>query len=99
VWRIRYNDEIYKMCKDVALSTYICLKRLMWVAHVVRVEEYRIPKKVLVSCFGGGRLVGRPRNRSEDNIQMDADNLLRIRNWKAVARDEEWRKKFSEAMA
>jgi hypothetical protein len=27
VWRIRYNDEIYKMYKDVALSTYIRLKR------------------------------------------------------------------------
>jgi hypothetical protein len=99
VWRIRYNDEIYKMYKDVALSTYICLKRLMWVGHVVRMEEHRIPKKVLGSCFGGGRLVGRPRNRWEDAIQMDADSLLRIRNWKAVARDEEWRKKFGEAMA
>jgi hypothetical protein len=27
MWRIRYNDEIYKMYKDVALSTYIHSKR------------------------------------------------------------------------
>jgi hypothetical protein len=27
VWRIMYNDEIYKMCKDLAQSTYIRLKR------------------------------------------------------------------------
>jgi hypothetical protein len=54
VWIIRYNDEIYKMYKDVALSTYIRLKGLMWVGHVVRMEQYRIPKKVLRSCFGGG---------------------------------------------
>jgi hypothetical protein len=44
--------------------------------------------------------VGRPRNRWEDVIQRDAVNLLRIRNWKAAARDKgEWRKKVGEAMA
>jgi hypothetical protein len=43
--------------------------------------------------------VGRPRNRWE-GIQRDTDNLLRIRNWKSVARDkEEWRKKVGEAMS
>jgi hypothetical protein len=32
-------------------------------------------------------------------MQRDAANLLRIRKWKAVARDKEWRKKVWEAMA
>jgi hypothetical protein len=81
------------MYKDVALSTYIRLKGLMWAGHVVRMEQRRIPKKVLGSCFRGGRPVGRPRNRREDVIQRNAAILLRIRNWKAVARDKEWRKK------
>jgi hypothetical protein len=62
-------------------------------------EQHRIPKKVLRSCFGGGRPVGRPRNRWEDVIQRDAANLFRIRKWKAAARDKEWRKKVGEAMA
>jgi hypothetical protein len=84
----------------VPLSTYISLKRPMWAGHDLRMEQYRIPKKVLRSCFGGGRPVGRPRNRWEDVIQRGAANLLRIRNWKAAARDEEkWRKKVGEAMA
>jgi hypothetical protein len=99
VWRIRYNDEIYKMYKDVTFSTYMCLKKL-WAGHVVRMEQHRIPKKILVSCFGEGRPVGRPQNRWEDVIQRNAANLLQIRNWKAAARDkEEWRKKVGEAMA
>jgi hypothetical protein len=60
-------------------------------------EQHRIPKKVLGSCFGGGRSVGRPQNRWEDVIQRDAANLLQIQNWKAVARDEEeWRKKVGQ---
>jgi hypothetical protein len=43
--------------------------------------------------------VVRPRNRWEDFIQRDAANLLRIRNCKAAARDEEWKKKVGETMA
>jgi hypothetical protein len=98
VWRIRYSDELYKMYSDVPLSAYMRLKRLMWADHV-RMEERRIPKKVLWSCFGGGRPVGRPRNSWEYAIQRDAANLLWIRNWKSVARDKgEW-KKVGEAMA
>jgi hypothetical protein len=55
----------------------------------VRMEEHHIPKKVLRSCFGGRRPVGRPRNGWQDAIQRDGANLLQIRNWKAVARDKE----------
>jgi hypothetical protein len=55
-------------------------------------EQHRIPKKVLGTCFGGVRPVGRPRNRWEGYIQRDAAN------WKAVARDKEWKKKVGEAM-
>jgi hypothetical protein len=87
------------MYKDVVLSTYIRLKRLMWAGNVVRME-HPIPKKVLGSCFGGGRPVGRPRNGWEDIMQRDAANLLQIRNWKAAERDkEEWKKTVGEAMA
>jgi hypothetical protein len=45
------------------------------------------------------RPVERPRNRWEVVIQRVASNLLWIRNWKAAARDEGWRKKVGEAMA
>jgi hypothetical protein len=72
----------------------------MWAGHVVRMEQHCIPKKVIGSCFGGRRPVGRPRNRWKNVIQRDAANLLRIRNWKAVARDkQEWRKNVGDAMA
>jgi hypothetical protein len=61
----------------------------MWAGHVVRMEGHRIVKKVLGSCFGEERPVGRQRNRCGDVIQRDAGNLRRIRNWKAVERDVE----------
>jgi hypothetical protein len=53
-WRIRYNGEMYKMYKDVALSTYIRLKRLIWAGQVVRMEQHGIPKKVLGRCHTEG---------------------------------------------
>jgi hypothetical protein len=63
-------------------------------------EQHCIPKKVLGSCFGGGRQVGRPQNRWKHAIQSDAANRLWILIWKSVVRDkEEWRKKAGEAMA
>jgi hypothetical protein len=66
---------IYKIYKGMALSTYICLKKVMWAGHFVKMEEHRIPKKVLGSS-GRGRPVGRPRNRREDVIQKDGSGRL-----------------------
>jgi hypothetical protein len=94
------DDDLFMNNVTFHIYLYDNLKILMWADHVVRMELHRIPKKVLGSCFGGGRPVERPRNRWEDVIQRNAANLLQIRNWKAAARDkEEWRKKVGEAMA
>jgi hypothetical protein len=36
VWKIRYNDDLYDMYKDVSLSTYIQIKRIKSAGHVIR---------------------------------------------------------------
>jgi len=41
----------------------IRLNRLCWFGHVQRMEENRIPKRILYMNLGTGRLRGRPRNR------------------------------------
>jgi hypothetical protein len=87
VWRIRYNDEICKMYKDVALSTYLHLEINVGQPRCKNGTSY--PKEGTGSCSGGGSSVGRPRNRWEDVIQRDAANLLWIWKWKAAARDKE----------
>lgn len=48
-WRIRYNKELYKLYKDVPISNWVRLKRLEWAGHVVRMEEPRVPRKLLNS--------------------------------------------------
>jgi len=46
-WRILTNKEIYAMVKKHTITETISLNRLHWFGQVQRMEEHRIPKKVL----------------------------------------------------
>jgi hypothetical protein len=78
----------------------IKIRRLELAGHIIRLEEERIPKKVLNGNFHTTRPVGRPRTRWADVIQRDALQLLGIRGWRrrAVNRDE-WRRLMRETKA
>ena len=56
-------DEICAMVKKPFITETIRLKRLCWFGHVQRMEENRIPKKVLYMNLEATRLRGRPRNK------------------------------------
>jgi len=45
--RILTNKEIYAIVKKPTISETMRLNRLNWFGHVERMEENRIPKKVL----------------------------------------------------
>jgi len=62
-WRILTNKEIYASVKKPTIMEKIRLKKLRWFGHVQRMEENRIPKRVLYMNLGTTRLRGRPRNR------------------------------------
>lgn len=98
-WRIRYNNELYSLYGELPLSHVIRIKRLKWAGHLIRMEEHRVPKKVFSGDFGGGRPVGRPRNRWEDGVCQDALQILKIRNWRVAAQDRQvWWSATGEAM-
>jgi hypothetical protein len=46
-WRILTNKEIYAMVKNPTITKTIRLYRLRWFGHVQRMEENRMPKRVL----------------------------------------------------
>jgi len=46
-WRILTNKEIYARVKKPTLTETISLYRLHWFGHVQRMEENRIPERVL----------------------------------------------------
>jgi uncharacterized Rossmann fold enzyme len=51
-WRMRYNTKIYDLHKEVKVSMFIKLRRLQWAAHVIRMNDERIPKKSPSWCSG-----------------------------------------------
>jgi len=46
-WRLLTNKEIYAIVKKPTITETIRLNRLHWFGHVERMEENRIPKRVL----------------------------------------------------
>ena len=71
----------------------IKIRRLGWAGHLIRMEEGRILKKVLIGNFYTTKPVGRPRTRWADVVQRDALHLLGIRGWRRrVENRDEWRR-------
>jgi len=69
--RILTNKEIYASVKKSTIIETIRLNRLHCFGHVQRMEENRIPKKVLYMNLEKTRLRGRPRNRCQDEVRED----------------------------
>jgi hypothetical protein len=62
---------MYAIIKKPIIIETIRLNRLRWFGHVQRMEENRIPKRVLYMNLGTTRLRGRPRNRWQDGVRED----------------------------
>jgi hypothetical protein len=54
-WRILANKEMYASVKKPTIIETIRLNRLRWFGHVERMEEKRIPKRVLFFNLGTTR--------------------------------------------
>jgi len=91
-WRILTNNEIYASVKKPTIIETIRLNRLSWFGYVQRMEENRIPKRVLYMNMGTTRLRGRPRNRWQDEVREDG-RIVGGEGWQEkVHNREEWKK-------
>jgi hypothetical protein len=82
-WRILTNKEIYAILKKPTITETI----IRWFGHVQRMEENRIPKRVLYMNLETTRPRGRPRNRWQDEVREDG----RVAG-KTLYNREEWKK-------
>jgi len=91
-WRILINKEIYARVKKPTIIETIRLNRLCWFGHVHRMEENRIPKRVLYMNLGTTRLRGRQRNIWQDEVKEDG-RIVGGEGWQEkVHNREEWKK-------
>ena len=91
-WRILTNKDIYTVVKKPNVAEAIRLNILRWFGHVERMEENRIPRKVLSMNLETRRLRGRPRNRWQDEVRKDGRLAGGIRWRERVHNREKWKK-------
>ena len=81
-----------QIVKKPAIIETIKLNRLRLFGHVQRMEENRIPKRVLYTNFGTTRLRGRARNGWQDEVKEDG-KIVGGEAWQEkVYNREEWKK-------
>jgi len=91
-WRILTNKAIYASVKKPTITETISLNRLRWFGHVQRMEENRIPKRVLYMNLGTIRLRGRTRNRWQNGVREDG-RIVSGEGWQDIVHNgEEWKK-------
>jgi len=91
-WKILTNKEAYASVKKPTIIKTIRLNRLCWFGNVQRMEENRIPERVLYMNLGTTRLRGRPRKRWQDEVREDG-RVVGGEGWQEKVRNrEEWKK-------
>jgi hypothetical protein len=91
-WKILTNKEIYASIIKPTIIETIRLIRLCWFGHVQRIEENRIPKRVLHMNLVTTRLWARPRKRCQDEVREDGQ-IVGGEGWQEkVQTREEWKK-------
>jgi hypothetical protein len=97
-WRILTNKDIYEIVKKKhTITEKIRLHRLRWFGHVQRMEENRIPRRVLYMNLLLTRPRGRPVNRWQDEVREDG-RVVGGEEWQEkLYNREEWMKLLKKA--
>jgi hypothetical protein len=74
-------------------------QRIIWLVHLERMEEDRMPKKIFTQELEGTRRRGRPRIGWREEVERDFQ-VMGVRRWREfVTEREKWRCIFRQAKA
>jgi hypothetical protein len=71
IWRVKTNEESYKLIKHKNIINYIKVQTLSCFGHVKGMPDTRTVKKIFNWKPLTKRSQGRPKYRWEDNIKQD----------------------------
>ena len=71
LWRIQQNDGLEAIIKGENIVRFIKCQRIRWLGRIERMQETKIPKKMLYRKLYATRQRGRPRMRWLDDVSMD----------------------------
>ena len=99
-WRKLHNEEIDGLYCSSNIVRVIKSTRMRWARHVARMGERRGVYSALVGKPEGKRSLGRPKNRWEDNVKMDLQEVgCGGMDWIELAQDRDrWRELVSAVM-
>ena len=85
MWRIRTDQELRELCKELDTVVNIITKRMEWTGHVVRMAQGRTVKKILESKPEGSR-----RMRWLQDVEKDLREMKVKRGRHKAVDGEEW---------
>jgi hypothetical protein len=98
-WKSRTNRELEEMNGGENIVEWIEGQRIIWLGHLERMEEDRMPKKIFTQEMEGARRRGRPRNRWKEEVERDLQ-VLGVRRWRKLVTDRKnWRDIVRQAKA
>jgi hypothetical protein len=98
-WKSRTNRELEEMSGGENIVKWIKGQRIIWLGHLERMEEDRIPKKIFIQELKGTRRRGRPSKRWKEEVERDLQ-VLGVRRWRELVTDrEKWRDIVRQAKA
>jgi hypothetical protein len=98
-WRIRNNEEMDNIIRKKYIVRFAKARRISWIGHVERMEDSRMPKRVMRENIYTRRKRGRPKVRWLYGFQEDLREMG-IEGWRRKAQDrDQWRRIAQEVKA
>jgi hypothetical protein len=91
------NHELNELIGNADIVRFIKSRRIVWLGHVMWIDEKRIPKRVFEWKPTGRSIRGRPRKRWVEDIEEDIQ-MLGIKGWRKLSKERtEWRRIIKKA--
>ena len=94
------NTTVLNKCKITGIEAFLIANQLRWAGHVARMDDQRIPKRLLYGQLSSGtRAVGAPIKRYKDQLKANLEkNGLSSKRFAELTEDRnEWRRQCHEA--